>query len=1012
MTFHTSPHSWSRLLATIVLASATLLPMEADNREQRLSPQASGYLERAKIMLTNGNYSGVIDQLRDLDAYQSILTTAEKQDCAYLLAMALYERGDRSCIQQLHEFAQSFPASPLALPARLAAADFLFFNHDFNASLEAYRAIDFSCINPGDRPLYDYRLALSMTRSGLGEEARPIFNALLNRRGYELPALYYLAYLDYSSGNLEKARTDFQQVEKAYGNNAPEGIEPLYYLAQIDYASGDFKAAAAKSQRLLSENRSNTILNTDTKRILGLSLFKTGDYDQAARYLRSYLGEEDVKPAADAVYALGVIDYRDGDLESARKRFSTLVDLNNDLAQSAYLYLGQIAVKEHDNNAAAISFEKASSMNFDRAVTETALYNYLAARTNGGNIPFSSSIPLLTSFLQEFPSSQYASKVREYLATAYFNEKDYTRALESLNRISNRTEAVNAARQKTLYMLGTEAMANNRPGEARKFLTEAASLKTDPQVRAQSELWLGDACYAGADYAAAEKAYKNYLSADPRGENVPLARYNLAYTQLMLGQYRQAAKTFGEALKSNPQLSKRLTDDALIRMADAQYYAGDHRSALRNYTAAIEGGAQDADYATFRRAVMLGLDGDIKGKLAELSSLKSRFPGSRWISNALLEKGQTYTGLGETAKAVETFEELRKSDRQGNEIRKGMINLALAYVKEGNENKAQETYMEIISKWPTSEEASLANDDLRQINARRGTLIDYAAFLKSVPGAPQIDDSQIETLTFESAETAFGNKATDTELLEKYVAQYPNGRYLAQALLDIATGKDESGESSAALETLERLVTKRPDAPQVPEALFLMASILDDEGPAKRPDALRAYKELEKRGGADYAADAWTGIMRLTDNDQERRRYAAMVKNASGIPADQIEEAEFYEATATLEHGDPKEALEVLRRLATNSKSLYGAQSAVALGEYLLENGDVAGAEKVLTAFTDEGSPHQYWLARGFIALADVNHAIGKDYLAKEYVKSLRDNYPGKELDIQEMISTRLKKWK
>ena len=65
-----------------------------------------------------------------------------------------------------------------------------------------------------------------------------------------------------------------------------------------------------------------------------------------------------------------------------------------------------------------------------------------------------------------------------------------------------------------------------------------------------------------------------------------------------------------------------------------------------------------------------------------------------------------------------------------------------------------------------------------------------------------------------------------------------------------------------------------------------------------------------------------------------------------------------------------------------------------------------------MTDFTDAGTPHEYWLARGFIVLADVYTAQGKGYLAKEYLISLRDNYPGDESDIKQMISSRLKKLK
>ena len=62
--------------------------------------------------------------------------------------------------------------------------------------------------------------------------------------------------------------------------------------------------------------------------------------------------------------------------------------------------------------------------------------------------------------------------------------------------------------------------------------------------------------------------------------------------------------------------------------------------------------------------------------------------------------------------------------------------------------------------------------------------------------------------------------------------------------------------------------------------------------------------------------------------------------------------------------------------------------------------------------FTDAGTPHQYQLAEGFIALADAYRGQGKTYLAKEYLQSLKQNYPGKEKEILNAINSRLKSWK
>lgn len=980
-------------------------------REERMSPLAAGYLERGRIMLREGNYAGVADQLRHLETQGVSLSDRDREDCTYLLALALYEQGDADCVDLLRAFAETYPASPLALPARLAAADHFFFAHHYGNALAAYEDIDYSRIAPAERPLYDYRKALSMVKTGRYDEAGEIFSRLRDYRRFNLASDYYLAYIEYIKGNYDEAYRMMEDVEERLDGAKEPGIAPEYYIAQIEYTRGDYSRVTSRRKSLLG-NGADPELRPETLRIVGLSYFKLGDYDQARSYLTDYVATPDIEPASDAIYALGVADYRDGDLESASQKFARLTDLNNDLAQSAYLYLGQIAVEEGDSNAAAISFEKASKMNFDRNVTETALYNYIAARTRGGNIPFSSSIPLLQGFLREFPNSGYAPQVEEYLATAYFNEKDYSNALASINRIARPSASVTAAKQKVLYELGMEAMANNRPSSAREYLAEGAKISSDRKLQAQTYLWLGDADYALGRYAEAEKDYTAYLRADKRGENRAIATYNLGYARLMQDKYSAAASTFSDAINGTPQLPQRLRDDALIRMADSQYYAGDYRQALRNYTAAIDRGAPDSDYATFRRAVMYGLDGDIKRKLSELSAMPSRFPGSRWLPDALLEKGQTYSGLGETAKAVDAFEQLRKTYRETAQARKGMLNLAISYMQARDHAKGEEAYKEVIERWPSSEEAALANDDLRRFYAANGGLQEYAAFLRAIPEAPQIDADEMERLAFEGAETAYSDNPEETALLRKYVADYPNGRYLAQALLDIALGCDEAGNSEEALRAIDSLLSRRGDSPQAAEALLMKAEILEESGPARRKEALAAFKELEKRADNDYMADAYAGIMRTTDNDSERMKYAALVKNSGGLSADQLEEAEFHEASAMLRNGDSRQGEEVLRKLAANPKSLSGAKAAVTLGQHYIDKGNVEAAEKILTAFTDAGSPHEYWLARGFIALADVYHLRKKDYLATEYLKSLRDNYPGKELDIHDMITTRLEKWK
>ncbi len=1002
-----------------LLSAAFLMPADISARDI-LSPLAEGYLQRGREMLEGGNYTGALDQLRHLVTEDARFDTDESRELAYLYAMAAFRRGDSDCVALLSDFIASYPSSCQALEVSLALADSYLYEGRFADALERYREIDRSRLNASQLPLYTYRTAFCLIKCGEFDAAIPLLRSLQNDRSYSRAADFYLGYIDYARGNYGGAYALFSAVATSrdaetptYRNGGayvPTGLEAEYYLVHIDYAKANYGEVISTGRRLLSEMPVEA-LRPELEKVIGLSYFKLGNKGDARRWLQSYMDTCDGDPSDDAVYAMGVLEYEDADYDSASRLFSSLSSLRNDLGQSASLYLGQIAARDGDDNAAAMAFERAATMVYDRAVGETALYNYVAARTRGGNIPFGSSITLLERFLEQYPNSEYAPAVEEYLATAYYNERDYAKALESIRRISNPGNKVLAAKQKVLYELGMEAMASNNPERAEQYLQEATGLsRFSREIATESRFWLGDAFYAQHKWKDAENAYKQYIDASSASSNRSLALYDLAYTLYMQDRFSQAANYFRKAMDASPALPEKLRSDASLRLADCLYYTGDYKGAMARYATAAEN-SSDADYAAFRHAVMRGLGGDIKGKLSELTAMSSRYPDSRWLPAALLEKGMTYNALGQTGEATKAFEQLSSRYPSSPYARKGMLNLALAYSKTAQSGRAAETYREVIRNWPSSEEASLANEDLRRYYASTGELDDYSDFLSSIPDAPRLNDDEKERLSFEAAESAFADNVGAYVKLEQYVDRYPSGRYLAQALLDLSEGYEAAGKKDAALETLERLLSRRADSPQAPEALMRKATLLE-ESPYSRGDALRTWKQLEQRADSDFLPDAYAGIMRTTDSEQERIKYARLALRSGGLSADMAEEASLYEALGLKDSGDTAGAMSILRRLAENPKSLAGARAAVTLGQMQLDAGRTADAERTLSDFTETGTPHQYWLARGFIALADTYKAMGKGYLAKEYITSLRDNYPGSELDIHDMISNRLKSWK
>ncbi|MDE6340610.1 MAG: tetratricopeptide repeat protein [Muribaculaceae bacterium] len=971
---------------------------------ERFSPLASGYMERARTMLNGGNYAGVIDQLSQLTTRGVILSPEQHEEMIFMLAQAYFERGDETCLALLRDFVREYPASTRAIEAKLSIADFYFFNHRWPEALTEYDAIDFDRLNRADLPLYNYRRMLAQIKTGHYQEAKVSLEKIRHNARYAQAYVFYSAYLDYIDGDYDKAYEGFSKVK-----SGTEGLEASYYLTQIDYKRGEYERASEAGKRLLVSLK-DPGLAPELNRITGLSFFKLGNDREARQYLNRYVELTESDPAHDAVYALGVADYNDGETDRAAERFASLTELNNDIAQSAWLYLGQCDVKAGNDDAAAIAFEKAARMDYDRDVSEVALYNYVAALTRGGKVPFASSVDMLEGFIKLYPHSEYTPKVEEYLATAYYNEHNYSKALANIEKIRKPSNAVLAAKQKILYELGIEAMTNGRPEDAVTYLKRSLDLAThDRELARQTQLWLGDAQYSLTDYQKAVAAYKAFLNGEKNSSNRTLALYNMAYALYQQENYKQAAKEFSNALKAQPELPSALASDALIRMADCEYYTGDYTSARNNYARAVSENAADADYATYRHAVMLGLGGDVKGKIKELTEMESKWPESRWLPNAMLEKALTYEATDQTAKAAEAFNALASKYPKSAQARKAMLNLALTYSKAGKATQAADTYKEIIRTWPSSEEASMAHDDLRKYYSSRGELAEYAQFLQTVPEARQLDANEMEQLAFDGAETAFAENNNSITLLRNYVRDYPDGKYLAPALLDIATSLRMNEKYTEAEETLQRLASVRPHSVQYPEALLMRAEILEYDLPGRSPEAAEVYKALAATGEKDFMGDALAGVARTAAADSDRIEYARKARSTGGLGADQAEDMQLIEAEALLNLKRDSEALEILAQLSANPAGEAGAKAAVRMGQYYVDHKEWEKAEKVLSDFTGTGTSHEFYLAKGFILLADVYKGQGKNYLAKEYLQTLKENYPGNEPEILNAISSRLK---
>jgi len=198
------------------------------------------------------------------------------------------------------------------------------------------------------------------------------------------------------------------------------------------------------------------------------------------------------------------------------------------------------------------------------------------------------------------------------------------------------------------------------------------------------------------------------------------------------------------------------------------------------------------------------------------------------------------------------------------------------------------------------------------------------------------------------------------EALKLYleVAGEPNTQFIEQSLISASAIYFEKEDYAASLSTYERL-----------------------EKAATNEDTRLIALKGELRS-AYQAGDAQKTII-----------AAGKINSSANIPEELTREATFVSAKANYSLNNFDEALNEFRSVAKEVTSIEGAESKYRVAELMNKKEQVADAEKIITEFIDQNTPHQYWMARVFLLLADISIKKGDTLQARATLQSLREYY-------------------
>jgi len=929
-------------------------------------------------------------------------------DAEYYSAVSALKLFNPDAEYRMIMFISTHPESPRINEARLSLGDYFYQNKNYRKAEKYYELVNRQDLLSDKLAEYFFRFGYSLYINGDKSRALLMFSEIKDiDTEYTPPAVYYFSQIAYEQKMYDTAMEGFIRLkdDETFGSVVP------FYIVQIQYIKKDYDGILSMAPDLLKSAGKERAV--ELYRFIGDAHFNKGNYKEALTYLEKYSGGAKASAREDK-YQLGYCYFKTGDIDKAIKLFLEIGANNDLLSQNIWNILGGCYLQKGDKKRSQLAFGEASKLDFDKKIKEESLFNYAKLTYELAYSPFGEAIASFQEYIDRYPGSERIQEAYDYLVATYMQLKNYKAALASLDKIRNRDSRLQEAYQRVAFFRGLELFKNiEMEASIDMFEKSLQSEKYNRQLRARAIYWRGEARYRLAHYDEAKADYELFMGIPGSMllSESGMIRYNLGYTCFNLKDYTNALNHFkafeNEVVEVNPVLMA----DARNRIADCYYIATNYSQAIYYYDKVIDFGQADADYAMFQKGFSLGLMNDGKGKVNVLTALTVRYPSSTFVPNAIFERGRAYLVMEDYSKGEADFNTVISTYKNSPYVPRAIVQLGLLYYNLGENDRAIAQYKKVIETYKSSDEARYALTGLRNAYVDMNDVESYFTYIKTLDGYGDVNLAQKDSLLYTSGENLYITAKYDkaTEVFKNYLNEFPSGSFRLNAEFYLAECLKSAGNTDEALKLYEQ-VSAEPNNQFLEQSLISASSILYAK--EDYTAALDYYERLERSASNDeILLIALKGELNSAYEAGDAGKtiiVAGKINTSRNIPEELTRGANFMSAKANYSLNKFDEALRDFRKVATEVTSIEGAESKYMVAELLNVKGQPAEAEKIITEFIDQASPHQYWMARMFLLLSDISMKKGDTLQARATLQSLKEYYTIDNDGILDEVKARL----
>jgi len=640
---------------------------------------------------------------------------------------------------------------------------------------------------------------------------------LLNTNDQNAVSAEYYVVLTGLYMNAPEAEVQVDRFVKNHSEHPKAG--QLYGdLGKYYFDKGDFDKAISFLEKAIRQNQ-NYYRQAETKYLLAMAYYSKQDFQQALPLLNQIKQDTGLEQAPAASYYAGVINFRNGNYSEAVADFRRVEknpayqnDIPNWIVQSMYkagqydelLAYAQPLLQRNRANAGQLS--------------EVALFT---AEVLYKKVDYAKAIPYYKQYSNTKGRSVPAPVQFRY-GDALFKTGDYNNAIPALKNLSAGKDTI---AQYSSYRLGVSYLQTQNPSYALNAFDQAARLPFNKPIAEE-------------------------------------AAFNHAKLQLDLGKGSDAVKEFTDFLRRYPDSKFENESNELLSEA---YFTSNNYTAAISYIEGLKRRTPRIN-ASYQRITYNQAVNDFNAErytqaIANFDkSLQS--PADNELRNsALFWKAETYSALKKYDEAIPLYNQVLRlntvsADLQG----KSLYALGYAYYNKKNYTQALNSFRDFITKSGSSDKQAIEDATVRVADSYFATknYNEAMRYYDQSIAQGRIDRDYAtyqKGLIFAFMERDVEAKAQFDQLLKNY----PNSRYVDDALFQAANVDFEKGAYQASIRGFSRLINDKPKSYLISAALLKRATAYSNLQIYEQ--ATQDYKRiLQQYGGSTSAPSALLGL--------------------------------------------------------------------------------------------------------------------------------------------------------